>query len=202
MKQFITRLSVVALAIAAMVACGDKKGVDYTNIIPEHPMVLVEVDGYKTLDEAGLIDLVAPYREQAAALLGSQAGELVKNIILDVNNTGIETEAPMFLFVTGEENVEEMTVVAVAKVGDKAKVDELVAFVEENIGEIRKKEKTGAVVISIEDEEEFMLGTTTTPWYSLPSLTVLSTHQTSSLCSTRQQPHVLQSSLLWWVTLA
>ena len=158
MKQFITRLSVVALAIAAMVACGDKKGVDYTNIIPEHPMVLVEVDGYKTLDEAGLIDLVAPYREQAAALLGSQAGELVKNIILDVNNTGIETEAPMFLFVTGEENVEEMKVVAVAKVGDKAKVDELVAFVEENVGEIRKKEKDGAVVISIEDEEEFMLG--------------------------------------------
>ena len=44
MKQFITRLAVVALAIAAMVSCG--KDADYTNIIPEEPIVLVEVDGY------------------------------------------------------------------------------------------------------------------------------------------------------------
>lgn len=156
MKQFITRLAVVALAIAAMVSCG--KDADYTNIIPEEPIVLVEVDGYKTMQEGGIIDLIAPYREQAANMLGSQAGELVKNIILDVDNTGIATEAPMYFFVTNEENPNDMKIVVLAKVGDKAKIDELVAFVEENIGDIRKREEGDAVVLSIEDEEEVMVG--------------------------------------------
>ena len=156
MKQFITRLAVVALAIAAMVSCG--KDADYTNIIPEEPIVLVEVDGYKTMQEGGIIDLIAPYREQAANMLGSQAGELVKNIILDVDNTGIATEAPMYFFVTNEENPNDVKIVVLAKVGDKAKIDELVAFVEENIGDIRKREEGDTVVLSIEDEEEVMVG--------------------------------------------
>ena len=156
MKQFITRLAVVALTIAAMVSCG--KDADYTNIIPEEPIVLVEVDGYKTMQEGGIIDLIAPYREQAANMLGSQAGELVKNIILDVDNTGIATEAPMYFFVTNEENPNDVKIVVLAKVGDKAKLGELVAFVEENIGDIRKREEGDAVVLSIEDEEEVMVG--------------------------------------------
>lgn len=157
MKRLFTRLSVAMLAIVALVGC-EKKGADYTNIIPEQPMVLVEVDGYKTLQEGGIIDLIAPYREQAATMLGSQAGELVKNIILDMDNTGIATEAPMYLFVTSEANPNDTKVVVLAKVGDKAKLDELVAFAADNLGEISKQEKDGATVLAVEGADEGMLG--------------------------------------------
>lgn len=157
MKNIFIRLSVAAFAIVAMVGCGGDKAASYTNIIPEQPMMLVQVNGYKTLDEGGIIELLAPYREQAADFLGSQAGAQIRDIILDADNSGLATTEPIYLYLDSE-NINNPKIVVLAKVGNKDKLTSLVEFVEENVGEISLKHDGDNSFVKVEDVDEFVIG--------------------------------------------
>lgn len=145
MKKFLVQMMALVVACVALVSCGGeqaKKG-EYTNIIPEKAIALVEINGYEVVSESGILEFIEPLREEIAESLQDAAGGVaLKSLVLDLDNSGIATTAPMYIFVEGN-SIENIKVVAVAKVNDKKKLDQLVSFITDEVTDEVKCTKSG-----------------------------------------------------------
>lgn len=146
------RLSAVAMTVTMVMACSKKQNDngDYLNAVPENAMVLMYVDGYQMMQKTGLLEEFAAYRDIAANMapnaVDDEYADFVQSIVRDFDNTGIATTAPVYAAVNAlSEN--EFQVVAVAKVGDKGKLDKLVEIANDNGAEIETEQIDGCTII-------------------------------------------------------
>lgn len=155
MKKFFAKMTALVAAVVMLVACGgenaQKQG-NYTNIIPTDATILLQADLHKIAQEGGIIELVAPYRGQLAEMASAQGGQFLKDVAMDLNNTGIATDEPVYGYVNYiNENEGDMALIA--KVCDRAKLDKTAAYIEENVGLITVKQNDGNTIITFDVEE-------------------------------------------------
>lgn len=159
MKKFFAQVTALVVAVVMFVACGDaQKQGNYTNIIPTDASILIQADLYEVAEQGGIIELVAPYRAQLADMASARGGQFLKDIAMDLNNTGIATDQPVYGYMKfiSENNVE---IGAVAKVCDRAKLDKTATYLEETLGEITVKQKDGNTIITFDEEDvPFIIG--------------------------------------------
>ncbi len=158
------RLTIVAMAVTAMAVCSKKNGYavsSYLNAIPEDAMLVQYVDGYGILQKSGLLQDFAPLRDvgaaQVAGMLEEEDASYVKGIMGDFDRMGIATSKPMYAAVTMLSE-EEVSVVLLAEVLDRAEVDRLVEFVRKNGVEIATENVDDCTLMVVERDEEFMVG--------------------------------------------
>lgn len=146
------RLSVVAAAVTMVMACSKEKADNgnYLNAVPENAVVLMYVDGYQMMQKTGLLEEFKSYRDMAANMapnfVDKNYADFVQSIVLDLDNTGIATTAPVYAAVNMLSG-DKAQVVMVAKIGDKGKFDKFVEMAKDNGADIKTEQVGGNTII-------------------------------------------------------
>lgn len=158
MKTMYAKLMAIVIALTVVVGCGsENKQGSYVNIIPDNTIALMQVNLYPEMEKSGALDLIEPYRAEAAEFVGGQAGALLKSVVLDLDNTGIATTQPIYAYAEGT-NEDNFRFVVVAQVGNKEKLDALIDFVSDNVIDINKKTIEQNTILSIDDTDFAKIG--------------------------------------------
>lgn len=158
MKTLCAKLMAIVVVLTIVVGCGsENKQGSYVNIIPDNTIALMQVNLYPEMEKSGALDLIEPYRAEAAEFVGGQAGALLKSVVLDMDNTGIATTQPIYAYAEGT-NEDNFRFVVVAQVGNKEKLDALVDFTSENVIDIDKKTIEQNTILSIDNADFAKIG--------------------------------------------
>ncbi len=132
MKKLYTRL--MMLAMTALMLTGCSGGDNYTNAIPDDALLIQYIDGAQIAKKAGLSTIITPeqrasFADVAAIEVGGEDGEFLKQVILNLDNSGIDTEAPVYSYLDFEDgDFDEPLFAVVTKVCNKAQIDRLLSI--------------------------------------------------------------------------
>lgn len=145
MRRLFTCFAAVVAMVSLLVGCSKetKKG-DYKCAVPNDAGIVVRFDINKVLVKSGLkSELTNMLRNK---LRQSGAPEMLVKFADDLRNTGIDVEAPMYLFVK-EVNDDVAFYGLIAKVYEKDLLDKLAGFIPDAL----KSSMSGCTVVSSDD---------------------------------------------------
>ena len=125
-KSLFPRLALMAVVVALISACSEKK-FEYTNVIPANASTVVSINMKSLVDKAGLNDKENKEAQQKltdAMKSGMNAAtfQQVEMIMKDPKKSGIDVSAPLYVF-----NTETFPTTVIAKVSNE---DDLHALLE------------------------------------------------------------------------
>ena len=146
MRRLFTYFATMVLLVATMVGCGnDSEKGDYKCAVPNDAAVVVRFDANQVLVKSGLKgELTQMLRNKLQA---EGAPKMVLSLVDDFRNTGVDVEAPMYLFSQLVDN-ENIFVGVVAKTYKKSLLDKLVGSIPRSL----KSEESGCTYVDVKGE--------------------------------------------------
>ncbi len=133
-----------------LAGCSGVSSDSYTSAIPEDAMVVAYFDINQLVEKSEIMDLITPAQRQSLAEAASSEmdggdREFVKEVVMNLDNTGIDTSAPVYLYMTS--NIEEPCGVVLIKLNDKDRMNRVFETIEEQNGEVMIMENNGRTII-------------------------------------------------------
>lgn len=163
MKNFlpIVKLACLTAAAALIVSCGD--GADYRNVLPADSFVTMSVDAASLLKKSGTCDAASnPLLDRLKAELdkaeelSAEEKEYLFSLLENPAESGLDLKKELFLFMSADGadiNNPEVGGGLLFPVGDKSKLDALIARINEKSGTETVTE-AGVSVVKIGEESE------------------------------------------------
>ena len=152
MKRFFTWMVVVVVAAAMLVGCGGG-GASYEKAVSKSAIAVARLDANQVLQKSGIYEELL--RLTRAKMLSEDMPSELVAIAEDPQNLGIDVEAPVYGFVEAKGgNV--FYVAAVAKMGQRAKLDGILACLERlSEGDVKRLVVDGVTFVEIERNVAF-----------------------------------------------
>ena len=146
MRRLFTYFATMVLLVATSVGCGkDSAKGDYKCAVPNDAAVVVRFNANQVLVKSGLkAELTQMLRNK---LRQEHAPTMVLSLLDDFRNTGVDVEAPMYLFTQLVDN-ENVFVGIVAKTYKRALLDKLIDFIPGGL----KSEESGCTYVDVNGE--------------------------------------------------
>ncbi len=141
--------------LAGILLSGCSQDDQYVNAIPDDAYMIAYIDCNQISEKADFTNYITPeqrasFADMAAIEIGEEDGEFIKQVIMDLDNSGVDTEAPMYFYLDGD--MDDPCSVIVAKVSKKDNIDRLLNIAGRQGLDAKSRQLGDFTTINIDDE--------------------------------------------------